>query len=131
MRYLKTFNENSNESIIGSMRDILLDLEDEGFKIDLQYQNEDNINRLYIMIRKIESRDISGGYNLKRFKFSEISNTIRQLIEYTSGSEWRYNRFSYDNDKNTQVFMFIPNTWKNNCEESANMCNFIMEFIKV
>ncbi len=87
MRYLKTFNENLNQSdldeIIQNCKDILLDLKDDsegyGYVVleDIFRASRGNYNRIFISIQ-----------NDNQFEISDIKNVLDRLNSYMSSIGW-------------------------------------------
>lgn len=94
MRYLKKFNEtyyqelNENiDEIKEDIKDILLELHDEGFFISQHYIDVDKVGNklcedvIEIIIDKNTKED---------FSFTEIEEYVRRLIDYMSVDKWNY-----------------------------------------
>ncbi len=72
MKHLKKYNENIENSTIEDIKDILLELEDEGFKVD--YSNLKDIKgEDSISIKKDAA---------KGFKYSDIKEVLLRLKDY-------------------------------------------------
>lgn len=92
MRHLKTYNlfENSNSELVSDVKDIFLDLSDEGFNVDVG-SNPSGVNVFYI--------DINGKFG---FNWSEFDNMFIRAKEYIEeNSQWKLYEVSikYETDK--------------------------------
>ena len=76
MRYLKRFNESSSDEVIENLKDICLELTDNGFFYYLNPKSP-----IEIEIRKG-----------KVFKWSEIADVVERLKDYLIpiGQDWKY-----------------------------------------
>lgn len=80
MRYLKSFNESFNKEYIDNIKDILLELEDDGYitiitKGKFDWISENRIDFIYI------------SNQLKPFEFSDIKDSMLRLKRFL-GEDW-------------------------------------------
>jgi len=74
MKYLKRFNENVfDQSVVDDCKDILLELEDKGFKTNIQ----SHLNKHYSYIQFFFNRK-------EEFDYSDIEDVVERLKSYLS-----------------------------------------------
>ena len=85
MKHLKTFNESNDnlKDIVQELKDIALELTDEGFRVDI-YQlpaNTERFIKIRVDILKIHG-DFYRNYTIEDFQYQEISETTDRMIRY-------------------------------------------------
>jgi len=84
MKYIKLFEKFNNKQL-DNIADIVLELKDDGFSIDIKHYD----NSLQINI-SININDL----NLGEFHFSRIEDTIKRLIDYLNN--YKFTFIAYD-----------------------------------
>lgn len=99
MKYLKKYNESNytqKDRVIDDVNDILLDLIDDGFKIDIRTEK-------FIRTKKINEKN-PGEYcsfsirlntinQFERFNFSDIKETLFRLKSYSKDPDFNFNLY--------------------------------------
>ncbi len=83
MKHLKRFNESVNNEVIQNIKDILIDLEDEGFITNVYHINNSDIN---VSISKPSS---NGSLPIIEF-YTHLKDYIIRLIDYTESESYQY-----------------------------------------
>jgi len=100
MNYIKTY-ESFNESDLQIIKDILLEIEDEGFKIEYHYDSNFKITHIMINPRREDN---------KLFKFTLSDNMIDTLIRIshflnkTIQGFWRYGKMEQLHESKFYVY---------------------------
>ena len=79
MKYLKRFNENVfDQSVVDECKDILLELEDAGFKTNINsYFNSGKV-------RQLNKNWIQFYFSREEFDYSDIEDVVERLKSYLS-----------------------------------------------
>lgn len=102
MKYLKKFNErfnsaitkqksidwNSEQRFVSDLEDITLELKDEGMIVDIRLNKSTSV-AVYGFIKPLEYEvRISKPGFARRYKWSEIKDTVIRLTEYCYENDW-------------------------------------------
>ena len=86
MKYLKKFNESSDQEISGTLKDILLELEDDGFNIDFSddegVDTDIEINIYKERTNDEELVDPDNKKYLEEFSYREIADVVERIRSY-------------------------------------------------
>lgn len=104
MKYLKKFESNEIERIIQTLKDITIDLEDDGYVVDINFFNKEALNRAQLVINQTFSKNIQlYEYNIIRIRvysrrkwihWSDVKNIFDQCISYMRSEGWSPDRNS-------------------------------------
>lgn len=86
MNHIKSYklfeNKDNLQEVIETVKDICLELQDDGYTIDLDFHPASNYNIL--IIKKLSSTIVNGNPELLEFNLSDVREVIDRLLEYLS-----------------------------------------------
>jgi hypothetical protein len=95
MKYLKLYENFNVDDIISNLKDICLELNDEGIKTQCEYNGP---NAKYAPLPGQRENIVARVNGANELKWSDINNVIFRMIDYMNDSGWKPSYVIIDDD---------------------------------
>jgi len=89
MRYIKTYNESNSNEMVDTIKDICIELEDDGFSVEIKKSHDSGTTSLFIRRYSKGAINRIGQSNTLSFTFDEVGDVVKRIADYV-GNKLRY-----------------------------------------